>query len=144
MIRFTTKTPFLAISLLLVFSALNAQSVAERLIVPSNGEELVEKYGTFERAVHEMSRDEWEVFRSWEGYDESRVRSIRAAAKEKYRKEHPGAGSAVKMMPPGGCDCWVEPDASYTTIGTNDWDFTGGAGADVDCSVGPINLGISW
>lgn len=144
MIRFTTKTPFLAISFLLVFSDLNAQSVAERLIVPSNGEGLVEKYGTFERAVHEMSRDEWEIFRSWEGYDEPRVRSIRAAAKEKYRKEHPNAGSAVKMMPPGGCDCWVEPDETYTTIGTNDWDFTGGAGADVDCSVGPINLGWTF
>ncbi|MGB1076138.1 MAG: gliding motility-associated C-terminal domain-containing protein [Flavobacteriales bacterium] len=113
------------------------------LNVPASGEAIIDKYHTFERAVHEMSRDEWAIFRSWEGYDESRVVAIRAAAKEKYRKEHPPK-NGVKMFPPGGCDCWIEPDASYTTIGTNDWDYTAGAGADVDCSIGPVQLGWSF
>src|SRR5690606_22466222 len=40
------------------------------------------------------------------------------------------------------CDCWVEPDASYTTISNanpNEWTATGFANND-DGSYGPVDL----
>ena len=89
-----------------------------------------------------MTRAEWDVFRTWEGYDESRVREVAHAFKVRKEKEREEAGLSVrKLMPPGGCDCWIEPDNSYQTITTFDWDFTGGAGVNVDCSLGPISTG---
>ncbi|MCB9169932.1 MAG: gliding motility-associated C-terminal domain-containing protein [Flavobacteriales bacterium] len=44
----------------------------------------------------------------------------------------------------GTCDCWVQPDASYTTINNNtEWDANGFQNAD-DGSYGPINLPFSF
>jgi len=142
MIRFVLLTLSIAFGNLLIAQQLLSVSVANTPATPATGEAIIEKYSTYERAVHEMNREEWAVFRNWSGYDEDRVVAIRKAAKKKYRKTHPAGG--VKMFPPGGCDCWVEPDATYTTIETDDWDFTGGAGADVDCSIGPIQLGWTF
>lgn len=118
----------------------HAQGVAgqhERLVLRTSGPALIEKYGSFEGAVIRMTREEWEVMRGWEGYDEGEARRI--VAERKAKLGAPDEPQLSKLLT-GGCDCWVQPDGSYTTIGTTDWDFTGGAGADVDCSVGPLDL----
>lgn len=109
----------------------------DRLVVRSTGEALIQKYRTFEGAVINMTREEWEVMRQWDQYDESEARRIVA---ERKKKRNPSDEPPSSKLLTGGCDCWVQPDGSYTTIGTTDWDFTGGAGADVDCSVGPLSL----
>ena len=110
----------------------------DRLVLRTTGPELIEKYKTFEGAVINMTREEWEVMRQWDGYDEDAARKVVADRKKRLApSDEPPSQS--KMLT-GGCDCWVQPDGSYTTIGTTDWDFTGGAGADVDCAVGPLSL----
>ena len=109
----------------------------ERMVVRSSGPELIEKYKSFEGAVIHMTREEWDVMRQWEGYDEAEARRIVA---ERKARLNPSDKPLTTKLLTGGCDCWVQPDGSYTTIGTTDWDFTGGAGADVDCSVGPLDL----
>ena len=114
------------------------------MLKPAHGttpEEILDLYGSFAGAVINMSRDEWDIMRAWDGYDEQEVREIVHAYKEKNNQRREEAGLNVrKLMPPGGCDCWVEPDASYTTITTFTWNFTGGAGVNVDCSHGPVDL----
>jgi gliding motility-associated-like protein len=132
---------------ILVSSLCGAQSfpVGVPVLAPHHGvtpEEILDKYGSFEGAVINMSREEWDVMRTWEQYDEQRVREIAHAHKEKKEKERDEAGlNARKLMPPGGCDCWIEPDNTYQTVTTFDWDFTGGAGVNVDCAIGPISTG---
>ena len=139
MIRF--RLGIVALTAAFFFSGTSyAQGVAgqhERLVLRNSGPALIEKYGSFEGAVIRMTREEWEVMRQWEGYDEGEARRI--VAERKAKLGAPDEPISSKLLT-GGCDCWVQPDGSYTTIGTTDWDFTGGAGADVDCSVGPLDL----
>lgn len=138
-------TRFLSLFATLVAAALTTgtvfaqqhQQAHDRYVLRTSGEALIEKYKTFEGAVIHMTREEWEVMRAWEGYDEAEARRIVAERKAKLA---PSDEPFMSKLLTGGCDCWVQPDGSYTTIGTTDWDFTGGAGADVDCSVGPLDL----
>lgn len=39
------------------------------------------------------------------------------------------------------CDCWIQPDDSYTQITTDMWTVSGGGGPAVDSSFGPVDLG---
>lgn len=55
----------------------------------------------------------------------------------------------TELVPPDGartsCDCWVEPDNSYTTINNNmQWNAAGGWNNADDGSHGPINLGFPF
>lgn len=118
-----------------------------RLRIPSTGEALIERYGSFKGAVLNMSREEWLVMREWEEYDEHEARVIAHNAKQAIREEKATEISQRKLerqMMPGGCDCWIEPDETYTLIETLDWQYTAGAGADVDCSIGPLQLGFEF
>lgn len=100
---------------------------------------IIAKYGTYEAAVWMMTRDEWSVFRAWEGYDESRVIEIIQERKKETAKDREQRKQA-RMASASGCDCWVEPDDTYTLVTTNDWVESGGAGPDVDSWLGPITL----
>ena len=112
-----------------------------------SAEDILEKYHSFKGAVLNMSREEWSVIRNWEEYDEQEARGIQHEAKESWKKDN-GAltqeRKAMRQNQPGGCDCWIEPDDTYEQITTFDWDYTDGAGANVDCSIGPLDLGWTF
>lgn len=95
-----------------------------------------EELYTYERLLY-MPREDWAVFRLDPRYNDARVREL-------YR-ENKGQlvnfGMAMqKMLPPDDCNCWIEPDATYTTTDPNDWPNCGGGGPGVDCWDGPFNL----
>jgi hypothetical protein len=102
-------------------------------------ESIIRKYNSFKGAVINMTRDEWEVLRTWENYDEAEARQIVADRKGKHT-ERMAQNKGARMMAEGDCECWVEPDETYTQINSTDWDETGGAGIDVDAWLGPIGL----
>ncbi|MEO0403645.1 MAG: nidogen-like domain-containing protein, partial [Bacteroidota bacterium] len=106
-------------------------------------DQIIEKYGTYEDAVYKMDRSEWDVFRASEIYNEDEVSQMIWENKNTPEKiATRQARKTKRMMPPGdGCNCWIEPDDTYTQIATSMWDETGGAGPDVDAFLGPIPLG---
>lgn len=121
----------------------NMEAVPYRNAPKTSVEDILEYYGSFKGAVLNMTREEWAVMRAWEEYDESAARQIRQDHKAAWQAEHAeeiAARKAERTNSSDGCDCWIEPDASYTQIQTADWDFTDGAGADVDCSLGPLTM----
>lgn len=128
------------------FSAF-AQEVTEDLAPlqeQKTAEEIIQEYGSLEEAVFGMNREEWAIVRAWENYSEEEVVELIMARKNTPGKAARRAEAKAKRMnqPPGdGCECWIEPDGTYTNITTNMWDQTGGAGADVDAWLGPISLG---
>ena len=53
-----------------------SSTVAAQDALPTEIEAIHTKYGGFEFAVMMMDRDEWEVYRSWEGYDQEAVIAV--------------------------------------------------------------------
>ena len=108
-----------------------------------SAQSILDKYKSFKGAVLNMTRDEWSVIRNSEEYNEQDARVILNESKEAWKKENAALiqeRKAMRQNQPGGCDCWIEPDDTYEQITTFDWDFTDGAGANVDCSIGPLQL----
>lgn len=112
---------------------------ASKADVAKEAKKILKKYGTYEFAVNTMDRDEWLVFSQWEGYDEDRVIQIIQERKAEYQAVREQRKQA-RMAAASECDCWVEPDDTYTQVTTNDWVESGGAGPDVDSFLGPIAL----
>lgn len=104
------------------------------------GPDLIKKYSSYQGAVLNMTREEWDIFREWEGYDERQIIEILEEHKQPYY-EGREQRKAARVARSNECDCWVEPDNSYTQVTTSDWTSSGGAGLDVDCFIGPISLG---
>ena len=48
------------------------------------------------------------------------------------------------LITTSGCDCWVEPDESYTQITEDDQFYLSGAGINVDYSTEPISMGFDF
>ena len=113
--------------------------------LPGEIADLYSKYGGFDFAVMMMDRDEWDVYRAWEGYDQEAVIAVieRHQSTPEYlaRKE---ARKQQRLMRSGECDCWIEPTESYTEITPDMQQFTGGAGVDVDYSHGPLSLPFTF
>ena len=128
----------------LLFVSLSFSTIAQDAL-PDDIAALYSKYGGFEFAVMMMDRDEWETYRNWEGYDQQDVIDVikrhqntpEYIARKEQRKQHRIARS-------GSCDCWVEPDESYTEITPEMQQFTGGAGIDVDYAHGPLSLPFTF
>ena len=131
-------------TLLLLVCALSVSFNAQETL-PNEISALYSKYGGFEFAVMMMDRDEWEMYRNWEGYDQSEVIAVieRHQSTPEYlaRKE---ARKQQRLMRSGECDCWIEPTESYVEITPDMQQFTGGAGIDVDYSHGPLSLPFSF
>ena len=116
-------------------------SVETPVETPAHIERLFSKYGGFEMAVMMMTRDEWDIYRAWDGFDDKANREIISArkntperiARRAQRKQQRMTSSSV-------CDCWIEPSSQYTLIETEHWQYTGGAGPDVDAAIGPLAL----
>ena len=108
---------------------------------------ILERYGSFKGAVLNMTRPEWEVMRASDVYDKDEHVRILKEHKAQWKAEHADEiadRKAQRMMMTGGCDCWVEPDASYTLITEDDQIFTAGAGINVDFSTGAILMGFDF
>ncbi len=138
----TTMRTLFALSVLFCsFTQVTAQLLPTSAGLASTltGDELVEKYHGFEGAVLNMTREEWAVFRDWEGYDQRAHIEILQARKTEYNATREARRQA-RIARASDCDCWIEPDNSYTQVTTEDWVQFGGAGLDVDCFIGPISM----
>ena len=115
--------------------------------------QIIESYGSFDKAVLSMTREEWEVVRAWEEFDEVRYLTVLREYKDSFSGEREKRKELrlQKVMQNDACGCWVEPDDSYTRmvpppglagLGPNEmaWFNQGGAGWDVDCSSEPIAI----
>ena len=94
-----------------------------------------------------MTREEWDVVREWEGFDEVRYLTFLQEYHDSFDAER-AANKELRMqrvMEDDACGCWVEPDETYITmvpppglggLGFNEmaWENQGGAGYNVDCS----------
>ncbi|MEC8634731.1 MAG: cadherin repeat domain-containing protein, partial [Bacteroidota bacterium] len=109
---------------------------------------ILDRYGSFKGAVLNMTREEWEVFRGWEAYDHSEAKRILKEHKDKWQAEHADEIAERKasrmLITTSGCDCWVEPDESYTQITEDDQFYLSGAGINVDYSTEPISMGFDF
>ena len=117
------------------------------------GKEIVESYATFEDAVLHMTREEWEVVREWDEFDEVRYLTFLHDYHDSFEAERVKNKEMrlQKIMMDDACGCWVEPDDSYYTmvpppglggLGPNEiaWDSQGGAGWNVDCASAAIEI----
>lgn len=141
------KSVLLAMTIVFGTFYLNAQTVTPTVVpAPASqesdltGQDLIRKYKTYEGAVLNMTREEWEVFLAWEGYDRRAHVEIIEAYKAPFQADRE-ARKAARIARADDCDCWVEPDNTYTQVTTDDWTGQGGAGLDVDCYIGPISTG---
>ena len=121
--------------------------------------QILDGYESFERAVLHMTREEWEVVRAWDGFDEERYLTFLHEHHNSFAAERAAKKElrVQKVMENDACGCWVEPDESYTTmvpppgiggLGPNEmaWASQAGAGWNVDCSSPPIPVSAtgSW
>ena len=106
----------------------------------------LEELYRYERLLY-MPKEDWELFRQDERYNDQMVRDIYRANKgrltgfEDMMAAARGGGSGVS---PESCDAWIEPDESYTLTDVTLWPNCGGGGPGVDCWFGPINLPFSF
>jgi gliding motility-associated-like protein len=118
----------------------------------TSAQKIIDSYGGFDHAVMNMTRDEWSVVRAWEGFDENAYLETLWNFKASFSddREKSKIKRQAKVLQ-SDCGCWVEPDASYTTMvpppglgglqpGEEQWATQGGAGWDVDCSSNPISF----
>ena len=149
--------PSLLVALLtLVWSPTTAQVTFEE---NRTAKQILDSYESFERAVLKMTRDEWEVVRAWDGFDEQRYLTFLHDYHDSFEIERATNKELrmQKVMQNDACGCWVEPDDSYTTmvppagvggLGPNEmaWFNQGGAGWNVDCSSQaiPVSANSSW
>lgn len=139
----TMRSLLTALGLILSITAVQAQGVAFEEVGTSKKDitidDIFRKYDNYKGAVLNMTREEWDVFRAWDGYDRDEHVAILQEKKEAYAAVRDQRAAQRRAMA-GDCDCWIEPDETYSQITTADWTESGGAGLDVDCYLGPIGL----
>jgi gliding motility-associated-like protein len=94
----------------------------------------------YERLLY-MSKEDWELFRTDPRYNDARIREI---YQERKGKIDFSAAMPKQLLPADDCDCWIEPDNSYTNSDPSTWPNCSGGGPGVDCWIGPINLGFNF
>ena len=152
--RITSNQGFLTALIFGLFYFFAAPSGAQVEYQESRtAKQIIDSYGTFEKAVLNMTRDEWSVVREWEEFDEIRYLTVLRDYKDSFAGERAKLKELrlQKIMQNDACGCWVEPDETYTRmvpppglagLGPNEmaWLNQGGAGWDVDCSSEPIAI----
>ncbi|MDE0721785.1 MAG: gliding motility-associated C-terminal domain-containing protein [Flavobacteriales bacterium] len=151
MIRFLHNTFILCCIIAIATPNVVAQSNID-FTAQKSAEKIIDSYGGFNHAVINMTRDEWDVVRAWEGFDENAYLETLSNFKASFSddREKRKANRQAKVLQ-SDCGCWVEPDATYTTLvpppglgglqpGEEQWFSQGGAGWDVDCSSAPISF----
>ena len=151
MIRFLYNTFILCCIIAIASPNVVAQSNID-FTAQKSAEKIIDSYGGFNHAVINMTRDEWEVVRAWEGFDENAYLETLSNFKASFSddRDKRKIERQAKVLQ-SDCGCWVEPDATYTTLvpppglgglqpGEEQWFSQGGAGWDVDCSSSPISF----
>jgi gliding motility-associated-like protein len=151
MFRFLQNTFILCLMIAFTTPNVLAQSDID-FTSQQSAEKIIESYGGLNHAVINMTREEWETVRAWDSFDETQYleslhnfKDSYAAKREKLKMER-----QAKVLD-NNCGCWIEPDATYTTLvpppglaglqpGEEVWADQGGAGWDVDCSSAPISF----
>ena len=70
MIRYLHNTFILCCIIAIASPNVLAQSNID-FTAQKSAEKIIDSYGGFDHAVINMTRDEWEVVRAWEGFDEN-------------------------------------------------------------------------
>ncbi|MDB2473946.1 hypothetical protein N9X95_00535, partial [bacterium] len=140
--RITSNQGFLTALIFGLFFFLAAPSAAQTEYQENrSAKQIMDSYGTFEKAVLNMTREEWSVVREWEEFDEVRYLTALRDHKDSFAQERANLKELrlQKIMQNDACGCWVEPDDSYTRmvpppglggLGPNEmaWSNQGGAG----------------
>ena len=152
MIQLVNNRAVLFLWMVALFAVANAPVQAQVNFEESRtAKQILDSYDSFEKAVLNMTRDEWAVVREWEEFDEERYLTVLREHKDSFagKREELKQLRLQKIAQNEACGCWVEPDETYTTmvpppglggLGPNEmaWANQGGAGWDVDCSSDPI------
>ena len=152
MIQLVNNRAVLSLWMVALFAVANAPVQAQVNFEESRtAKQILDSYDSFEKAVLNMTRDEWAVVREWEEFDEVRYLTVLREHKDSFagKREELKQLRLQKIAQNDACGCWVEPDETYTTmvpppglggLGPNEmaWANQGGAGWDVDCSSDPI------
>ena len=117
--------------------------------------QILDSYSSFEFAVLNMTREEWEVVRAWEGFDETRYLTFLHDYHDSFEPQREAKKELrlQKIMEDDACGCWIEPDDTYKTmvpppgiggLGPNEvaWASQGGAGWNVDCASEPLSVSM--
>ena len=152
MIQLVNNRAVLSLWMVALLAVANAPVQAQATFEESRtAKQILDSYDSFEKAVLNMTRDEWAVVREWEEFDEVRYLTVLREHKDSFagKREELKQLRLQKIAQNEACGCWVEPDETYTTmvpppglggLGPNEmaWANQGGAGWDVDCSSDPI------
>ena len=152
MIQLVNNRAVLSLWMVALLAVTNAPIQAQVNFEESRtAKQILDSYNSFEKAVLNMTRDEWAVVREWEEFDEVRYLTVLREHKDSFagKREELKQLRLQKIAQNDACGCWVEPDETYTTmvpppglggLGPNEmaWANQGGAGWDVDCSSDPI------
>ena len=152
MIQLVNNRAVLSLWMVALLAVANAPVQAQVNFEESRtAKQILDSYDSFEKAVLNMTRDEWAVVREWEEFDEVRYLTVLREHKDSFagKREELKQLRLQKIAQNDACGCWVEPDETYTTmvpppglggLGPNEmaWANQGGAGWDVDCSSDPI------
>ena len=152
MIQLVNNRAVLSLWMVALLAVANAPVQAQVNFEESRtAKQILDSYDSFEKAVLNMTRDEWAVVREWEEFDEVRYLTVLREHKGSFagKREELKQLRLQKIAQNDACGCWVEPDETYTTmvpppglggLGPNEmaWANQGGAGWDVDCSSDPI------
>ena len=117
MIRFLQKSlVFTLICLATTFSG-SAQSNLNLDADTRTPEKILQSYGGLDAAVIHMTREEWDIVRDWEGFDENEY----LAALKKFKDSHAEKRNQLKeqrvnKVLDNHCGCWTEPDETYLTL----------------------------
>ena len=146
--RIPFNLSLLSSAVVLILAMVSASSNAQLTYEESRtAKQILDSYDSFEKAVLNLTREEWAVVREWEGFDEVRYLTFLHEYHDSFDAER-AANKQLRMqkvMEDDACGCWVEPDETYITmvpppgiggLGPNEmaWENEGGAGYNVDCS----------
>ena len=116
MFRFLQNTFILFLMIAFTIPNVLAQSNID-FNAQKSAEKILDSYGGLNHAVINMTRDEWETVRAWDGFDEAQYlealhnyKASFAAKREKLKIER-----QAKVLD-NNCGCWIEPDETYTTL----------------------------
>jgi hypothetical protein len=84
------------------------------------------------------------VFQDGVSYDAWKAQWMATLPVEPPHPSPPSTGTGTERDSAATCDCWVTPDASYTTINNNTQWTAAGFGNGDDGSYGPITLPFNF
>jgi gliding motility-associated-like protein len=90
-----------------------------------------------------MSREDWDMFRTDSRYNEDRIKQIYKENKGKLTHGLRMGGGTAKSNA-SDCECWIEPDATYTESDPVGWPNSAFGGPGVDSWIGPIQLPFNF